>query len=446
VAQPETLAAVESALVGALLLDPSRAGDVGALVSTEDVQGDAVRAVLSAILCLDAARQPIDVLCVAAELERRGVLAQLGGRTKLYELTTEVVSSAHVLHHARLVSEASTLRRLARWAREKADEAAVMLPQSAGVAEYLEDAERELLELTRRRTLLSTVPVHLLVDEIEAGFGKGGLVGRKSGLIDFDTLTNGLKPGQLVVAAGRPGMGKTGLACRFAEEAALGPNAEGACYFSLEMDPRSIVERVLAARARVSTRDIERGSIPHARRAAWDDAAQDMRQGKLLVSSRSRSVPSMRGEVRRWKQKHGLALVVVDYLQLMRGGKSDNRQEEVAGISRDLKELAVEFNVPVLAMAQLNRLAESRADKKPMLSDLRESGAIEQDADIVVLLFRADYYRDAREQDNRAELIVAKHRNGPTGTIDVGFDAPSVRFFNLAPKDMVAFEGSGIPR
>lgn len=429
----------ERSLVGAILLDASRAPDAAAIVAPEDFLAQDVRLVFEVVVALDNARAGVDCVTVAHELDRRGQLDLVGRRAGIVELANCVTSAAHLTHHARIVTEAATLRRLEAWSRRKAEESSELAPDAGSVREFLEDAERELLAITRSRDAAKTPTVARLVDEIESSLGQGGRRGLSTGLVDLDALLNGLKPGQLVIGAGRPGMGKTGLACKLAESAAIRENAEGVIYFSLEMDPRSIVERVIAARARISTRDIERGSIPGDRRSAWDETVTDLRASGLSVSSRSRTVQAMRGEARRWKQKHGLALIVVDYLQLMRGPKSDSRQEEVASISRELKEMAEEFAVPVLAMAQLNRQAEVRSDKRPGLADLRESGAIEQDADVVVLVFREDYYKKPAEYDHKAELIVAKHRNGPTGTIVVGFEAQSVRFFNAAPVEAVAW-------
>ncbi len=373
---------------------------------------------------------------MANELTRRGEIGRVGGAPYLHTLIASVPTAANAGYYARIVRERAILRRLV--------EAGTRIVQFgyAGDAEaddLVDRAQAEVYAITDHRvtedyhSLADIMPGAL--DEIEAIGSRGdGMTGVPTGFADFDSLTNGLHPGQMVVIAARPAVGKSTLALDFARSAAI-KNGLSTAFFSLEMGRNEITMRLLAAESKVSLHTMRTGQMSD---DDWTRLARRMSEvadAPLFIDdSPNMSMMEIRAKCRRLKQRHDLRLVIIDYLQLMSSPKRvENRQQEVSDMSRSLKLLAKEIDVPVIALSQLNRGPEQRTDKKPLLSDLRESGSIEQDSDVVILLHREDMYERESPRAGEADLIVAKHRNGPTTTVTVAFQGHYSRFVDMAP-------------
>jgi replicative DNA helicase len=372
---------------------------------------------------------------VADELTKRGEIGRIGGAPYLHTLISSVPTAANAGYYARIVRERSILRKLV--------EAGTRIVQlgygtdGGDVDELVNNAQAEVYAVTERRSSEDYLPLGEIiggtVDEIEAAGHRGeGMIGVPTGFSDLDRLTNGLHPGQMIVLAARPAIGKSTLGIDIARSAAIKHNMT-AVVFSLEMSRNEITMRLLSAEARVHLQKMRTGQMGE---DDWAKVAATM--GKIseapffIDDSPNMSLMEIRAKCRRLKQRHDLKLVVIDYLQLMSSGKRvESRQQEVSEFSRALKLLAKELEVPVIAISQLNRGPEQRTDKKPQMSDLRESGSIEQDADMVILLHREDAYEKESPRAGEADLIVAKHRNGPTDTITVAFQGHYSRFVDM---------------
>ena len=337
------------------------------------------------------------------------------------------------------------LRNLINAASDIADSA---FAGSDDIVNLLDNAERKVLAISASHDTGSAVPVKSLLKEaigrIEMAYeAKGGLTGLPSGFDDLDRLTSGLQPSDLILLAARPSMGKTALTLNLAANVAL-RKKKSVAFFSLEMSSIQLLMRLISSESGVDSKQIQRGDVSPDEWAAIMGACDNLYNAPLYIDDNSNiNVAELRSRARRIQSEHGLDLIIIDYLQLMQGrhtGSNDNRQQEVADISRSLKSLARELKVPVIALSQLSRSVENRQIKRPMLSDLRESGSLEQDADIVMFLYREDYYVKDTENQNITELIVAKHRNGPVDTVRLFFDKEITRFRNLAPKELEALE------
>jgi replicative DNA helicase len=373
---------------------------------------------------------------VAAELTRRGDIGRMGGAPYLHTLIASVPTAANAGYYARIVRERAILRRLVEVGTR-----IVQLGYSGdGDADELVDrAEAEVYGVTDHRVSEDYAPLSEIMpgalDEIEAIGSRGGsLTGVPTGFADLDALTNGLHPGQMVVVAARPAIGKSTLALDFARSAAI-HSSMTTVIFSLEMSRNEITMRLLSAEARVGLHAMRTGQLGD---EDWTRLARRMSEvadAPLFIDdSPNMSMMEIRAKCRRLKQRNDLKLVIIDYLQLMSSPKRvENRQQEVSELSRSLKLLAKELGVPVIALSQLNRGPEQRTDKRPMLSDLRESGSIEQDSDMVILLHREDAYERESPRAGEADFIVAKHRNGPTATVTVAFQGHYSRFVDMAP-------------
>jgi replicative DNA helicase len=387
------------------------------------------------ILDLYGRGEPADAVTVANELTKRGEIARVGGAPYLHTLIACVPTAANAGYYARIVRERAILRRLV-----EAGTRIVQLGYSGdGDADEIVDrAEAEVYGVTDRRISEDYLPLAEIMpgalDEIEAiGSRGGGLTGVPTGFADLDALTNGLHPGQMIVIAARPALGKSTLALDLARAASVRAGLT-AVIFSLEMSRNEITMRLLSAEARVSLHSMRTGQMSE---EDWTRLARRMSEvvdAPLFIDdSPNMSMMEIRAKCRRLKQRHDLRLVIIDYLQLMSSPKRvENRQQEVSDMSRSLKLLAKELDVPVIAVAQLNRGPEQRTDKRPLLADLRESGSIEQDSDVVILLHREDAYEPESPRAGEADLIVAKHRNGPTATVTVAFQGHYSRFADMA--------------
>jgi len=432
---PQDLAAEQSVL-GGMLLSKDAIADVVEILKPADYYRPAHELIHGAILDLYARGEPADPITTAGELTKRGELTRVGGASYLHTLVNSVPTAANAEYYAEIVHERAVLRRLV----EAGTRIAGMGYAAEGdVDEIVNAAQAEIYAVTEQRTNEDYAPLADIMegalDEIEAiGSRAGQMSGVPTGFADFDQLTNGLHPGQMIVIAARPAMGKSTLALDFARACSIHNNLPSV-IFSLEMGRNEIAMRLLSAEARVALHHMRSGNMTD---DDWTRVARrmpDVTNAPLYIDdSPNLSMMEIRAKCRRLKQRNDLRLVVIDYLQLMQAGgsrRAESRQQEVSDMSRNLKLLAKELELPVIALSQLNRGPEQRTDKKPMVSDLRESGSIEQDADMVILLHREDAYEKESPRAGEADLIVAKHRNGPTATITVAFQGHYSRFVDM---------------
>ncbi|MGW0230100.1 replicative DNA helicase [Actinopolymorpha singaporensis] len=431
---PQDLAA-EQCVLGSMLLSKDAIADVVEEIRGPDFYRPAHETVYEAVLDLYGRGEPADAVTVAAELQRKGELARIGGAPYLHTLIASVPSAANAGYYAAIVREKAILRRLV--------EAGTKITQigyagDGDVDDVVDRAQAEIYSVTDKRSsedyaVLGEI-MESALDEIEAIGSRGGqMVGVPTGFTDLDALTNGLHPGQLIVVAARPGVGKSALALDFARAASV-KHGLASVIFSLEMSRTEITMRLLSAEARVPLHHMRQGSMTDDDWARMARRMGEVSGAPLYIDdSPNMTLMEIRAKCRRLRQRHDLRLIVLDYLQLMTSGKRvESRQVEVAEFSRNLKLLAKELGVPVVALSQLNRGPEQRTDKRPMLSDLRESGSIEQDADMVILLHREDAYERESSRPGEADFIVAKHRNGPTANITVAFQGHYSRFVDMA--------------
>ena len=435
---PHNLEAEES-LLGAMLLSRDAitvAVETG--VAAEDFYKPAHTHVFDAALSLYGQGEPIDPVTVAEELRRADLLDALGGRQTLLRLQAATPASANAAHYAKIVNELALLRRLIGVAGDIAE---MGYDDSQDVQETVDRAESLVFEVAEHRVTDSMIKMadalQNTLDELEALYASTGeITGVPTGYSDLDRLLLGLQPSNLVVVAARPGAGKTSFALGAAANVAMAARRP-VLFFSMEMGTLELTKRLLAGEARVDARRLQTGNIPEQDWTKLSHAVGRLAEAPLFIDDNPHcTVMEMRAKSRRTKARHGdLGLVVVDYLQLMTpmGKRAENRQVEVAEISRGLKILARELNCPVMACSQLNRQLEYRSDKRPMLADLRESGSLEQDADVVAFIYRDDIYNPDSDQRGTAEIIVAKHRNGPTGVTRLAFVDRLTKFADMAP-------------
>jgi len=430
---PQDLIA-EQGVLGGMLLSKDAIADVVEIIRERDFYRPAHELIYDAIVDLYGRGEPVDPVTVSAELTKRGDIARAGGAPYLHTLISSVPTAANAGYYAKIVRERAILRRLV--------EAGTKIVQlgyaSEGeVDDAVDQAQAEVYSVTERRANEDYVQLSTLLpaalDEIEK-ISQGVMgEGVKTGFKELDSLTNGLHPGNMIVLAARPAVGKSTLGLDIARYASI-HKGDTSVIFSLEMSRSEITMRMLSAEARVALNNIRAGTLNDEEWARLARRMGEISEAPLFIDdSPNLSLMEIRAKARRLKQRHDLKLIVIDYLQLMTSGKRvENRQQEVSEFSRQLKLLAKELNVPIIAISQLNRSPEQRSDKKPLLSDLRESGSIEQDADVVILLHRDDLY-DNQNRSGEADLIVAKHRNGPTRTITVSAQLHFARFVDMPP-------------
>ena len=435
---PPVSAEAERAALGSCLMDREALETVLEILHPEDFYDLNHRAAFEVIHDMARRERPVDPLTFLEELTRQGKSERLGGQSFLASLVDSVPTTANVEYHARIVLDKAIHRRLI-----SAGNTIVKLGYSEelDLDEALEEAERAVFEIVRKRNATNFRHVGEVLgktfQQIEEQYNRSDqdVTGFNSGFYELDRLTGGFQPGSLNIVAARPSMGKTAFAINIAQFGGQGANRP-VLIFSLEMGAEQLVQRMLGAEARVNIHDLRNGSFP---KSAWEDLADGagrLAEAPIYIDDSSMlSTMELRARCRRFKSRHkDLGLVVVDYLQLMSASKrTDSKQQEVAEISRGLKGIARELEAPVIALSQLSRAVEQRTEKKPQLSDLRDSGAIEQDADTVMLLYRPGYYEaggGADEEDNRAFIHLAKHRNGPTGEINLVFLREYTRFVN----------------
>ena len=434
---PNNVEAEESVL-GSMMLSAEAIASVVEVVKAPDFYRPAHQRIFEALMAIYARGEPVDAITTVEELKRRGSLEEVGGALAVYNLAESVPTPASAAYYARIVADNALLRRLIE-ASSKIMANAYSVP--ADTKRAADEAETLIYSVARHDDRQEVIDMHTLIDEtneqIEKIHQRGrALAGVSTGFYDIDDLLSGLQPGNLIVIAARPGVGKSALVTNLARNVAMGDHQNPGTpvvLFSLEMSRFEIGMRLLCSEAKVGWSRIRSGGASNDDWIRIRDASEDLHQAPLfIVDAGNVSIVDIRAKARRLRSKEGLGLVVIDYLQLMSGhARTESRQQEVAEISRSLKMLAKELEVPVIAVSQLNRNPETRADKKPQLSDLRESGSIEQDADIVMFIHRDD----ANEEDakrNTTDIIVAKNRNGPTKTLQLIFRPDLTRFENIA--------------
>jgi len=433
---PHNIEAEES-LLGAMLL--SRDAIVSAIevkVESSDFYKPAHGHIYETVVELYGQGEPVDPVTLSEELRRKNLLDALGGKATLLQLQAATPSSANAGHYAQIVSELALLRRLIAVAGEISEEA-YSAPED--VTQTLDHAESLVFEVADRRVADSEVKIadslHATLDQLEQLYGREETItGVPTGYTDLDQLLLGLQPSNLVVVAARPGMGKTAFALGAAAHVAV-VEQRPTLFFSMEMGHLELTKRLLAAEARVDLRKLQTGNIPENEWSVISHAVGRLAAAPLFIDDNPHcTIMEMRAKARRMRAREGdLGLVVIDYIQLMSSSRRvENRQVEVADFSRGLKILARELDCPVMALSQLNRQLEYRTDKRPMLADLRETGSIEQDADVVMFVYRDEVYNPESEQQGMAEIIVAKHRNGPSGVERLAFFGSRTKFENMA--------------
>ena len=432
---PQNLDAEESVL-GAMMLSPGAIGAVSEILDAGDFYRESHAKIYRASLALYAKGEPVDAITLVDELEERGELENAGGRTRIHELASLVPATANAAHYARIVREMATLRGLIRVGSEIAQ---LGWERPGETDDLVDRAEQVLFELSQQRVSGEFSHIEDLLKEsferITALYEAGAeLTGTPSGFRDFDRITSGFQPGNLIIVAARPSMGKSALALCMAANVAVRHEIPVA-LFTLEMSKTEVTQRLMCSEAKVESQRLRTGKLAADDWPRLTAACDKLAKAPVYVDDTgSITMMELRSKARRLKSREAhLGLIIVDYLQLMTSGTNpENRVQEVSQISRQLKVLARDLDVPILALSQLSRAVEQRHDKRPILSDLRESGSIEQDADIVAFIYRDDYYNDESDQQGLAEVNVAKHRNGPTDSVRLSFLKRYAKFADLA--------------
>ena len=431
---PQNLEA-EMAVLGSMLIDEEAIATAIETLSSEFFYKESHRAVYNCILNLFNHNKAVDLITICDDLKKQELLEQIGGSSYIASLVNTVPTSANIHHYASIVREKAILRALINNSTRIINDA---FNAEGNIEQVLDNAERLIFEIRDQRKSSAVVPLkEIIKDSIEAidklYQKKEHVTGIATGYADFDVKTAGLQPSDLIIVAGRPSMGKSAFAIGMIEYASVIDKVPTA-FFSLEMSKEQLVQRLLCSHARVDAHKVRTGFLSVSDWPKLTAAAGKLSEASIFIDDTPGiSVMELRAKARRLKAHYGIKLLVLDYLQLMRGsGRIESRQQEISEISRSLKALARELDVPVIAISQLSRAVESRTDHKPQLSDLRESGAIEQDADVVVLLMREEYYNPTEENKGIAEINIAKQRNGPVGSFNLAFIREYTRFENLA--------------
>ena len=430
----------EQSVLGGLMLDSAAWDQVADRVLAQDFYRHDHRLIFEAVAGLIERNQPCDAVTLSGHLESQGLLDQVGGLSYLGSLARDTPTAANIRAYADIVRERSVLRQLITAGNAIVGNA--LEPEGREAREIVDDAERAVFEIAEAgsrgkvgfRTVKSILPdVVNRIDELYHSDGK--MTGVPTGFKQLDEMTSGLQPGDLIIIAGRPSMGKTTLAMNIAENAALG-FGKSAAIFSMEMSAESLTLRMISSLGRINQSNLRSGRLQEEDWPRIDSAMTQLSNAKIFVDETPALTPTeIRARARRLKRERGLDLIVVDYLQLMQvAGTKENRATEISEISRSLKALAKELKVPIIALSQLNRGVEQRVEKKPVMSDLRESGAIEQDSDLILLIYREEVYDKNTTRKGIADIIIAKQRNGPTGDLQLTFLGEYTKFENYAPE------------
>ena len=426
----------EKAVLGAMLIKKDAIIEVQEILRPEDFYREAHKVAYEAMLKLTDNEEAVDIVTLTEELRKEEQLERVGGVRFVTDIANTVPTAANISYHAKIVKEKAELRRLIDAATAIA---AAAYEDTDEVANIMDDAEKRILAVAAGQSTDGFEPMKTILlrtfDRINDLYdSKGNITGISTGFKDLDNLTSGLQPSDLVLVAARPSMGKTAFTLNMASYIGL-HNLGTVAFFSLEMSKEQLMQRMLCSEGGIDAQRLRTGQLEDEEWTRLVETANRLNNAPIFIDETAGiTVMEMRSKARRLKAEHGLSVIFIDYLQLMQGRpskNSDNRQQEISEISRSLKALARELNVPVIALSQLSRSVESRQVKRPMLSDLRESGSLEQDADIVMFLYREDYYDKDTEAKNITEVIIAKHRNGPVDTIKLFFQKEFTKFRDL---------------
>lgn len=430
---PNSLEA-EQSVIGSMIMDKEAIVIASETLIKEDFYHQQYGILFEAMIELYNEEQPVDVVTLQNRLREKDVPAELSSMEFVGELVTAVPTSANIKYYANIVKEKATLRKLIKVNEEIANQCYL---QNESVDDIMADTEKKIFNLLQNKSGGDYVPIKTVVinalEKIEqASKTKGSVTGIATGFVDLDYRMSGLQPSDLILVAARPSMGKTAFVLNIAQYVAFHSDLCTA-IFSLEMSKEQLVNRLFSLESRVDAQLLRSGNLADADWEKLIEGAGTIGRSKLIIDDTPGiSISELRSKCRKYKLEHDLKLIIIDYLQLMSGnGKSDSRQQEISDISRSLKSLARELNVPVIALSQLSRQVEQRPDHRPMLSDLRESGAIEQDADVVMFIYRDDYYNKDTPDKNIAEIIIAKQRNGPIGTVNLVWLPQYTKFANM---------------
>ncbi len=424
----------EQSVIGSMIMDKDAIVAASETITGEDFYQQRYGVLFDTMLELFNEGKPVDLITLQNKLKEKDVPPELCSLEFIRDLITSVPTSANVRYYANIVKEKSTLRQLIKITENITNKCYL---DKDKVDTILEDTEKNIFDILQKRNTGEMVNIKDIVfrslESIEAAArNKGSVTGVATGFYDLDYKTAGLQPSDLILIAARPSMGKTALVLNIAEYVALKSNVTTA-IFSLEMSKDQLVKRIMSMHSKVDSQAIRSGNLSDEEWLKLVESARTIGNSNLIIDDTSSiSISELRSKCRKYKLEHNLGLVIIDYLQLMSGSKkSESRQQEISEISRSLKALAREINAPVIALSQLSRAVEQRPDKRPMLSDLRESGAIEQDADVVMFIYRDDYYNHDSEEAGVSEIIIGKQRNGPTGTIKLAWLSQYTKFANL---------------
>lgn len=430
----------EQSVVGAMLMDKDAITTASEIVSGQDFYQSAYGVIFDSMVELFNEGKPVDLITLQERLKEKDVPAEIASLEFVRDLVTAVPTSANVKYYAEIVADKAMMRRLIKLNEEIAN---TCYAGKESLEAVLEKTEKSVFDLLQRRNTGEYVPIKQVVlnslEKIEkASKSKGTVTGIPTGFIDLDYKLSGLQPSDLVLVAARPSMGKTAFVLNIAQYMAFKKD-KCVAIFSLEMSKEQLVNRLFSLESQVDAQALRTGNMKDSDWEKLIEGAGIIGKSKMIIDDTPGiSVSELRSKCRKYKLEHGLDIIIIDYLQLMTGsvGKSsESRQQEISEISRSLKGLARELNVPVVALSQLSRAVESRPDKRPMLSDLRESGAIEQDADVVMFIYRDEYYNKDSEYKKQAEIIIAKQRNGPVGTVHLAWLGEYTKFANLSRQE-----------
>jgi replicative DNA helicase len=427
----------EEAVVGAVFINSEVYYDVAQFLNADDFYIHRHRWIWESFISLHEQRIPVDLLTVSDELERRGQLSEIGGRAYLTSLVNQVPSSLNAESYGRIVEGYSVRRKMINAANQIAS---IAYNEKTSVDDVMDEAEKAVFNVSERRLKHDLQPISSVLSEYydridDLAKRPDDIHGVPTGFIDLDKMLTGLQPSDLLIIAGRPGQGKTGFLLSIAKNAGL-THKKHVAIFSLEMSNEQVVQRLIAQETGIDSQRLRTGRLQESEWPLFTHSIEVFGDTHIYLDDTPAITPlQLRTKCRRLHMEFGLDLVIIDYLQLMGGDtRTDNRVQEVSYISRNLKVLARELNVPVLAAAQLSRAVEQRTDKRPVLSDLRESGSLEQDADIVMFIYRPDQYEKDTVKQNVAEIIIAKHRNGPVGSVELVFRSALAKFENAATR------------
>ena len=425
----------EKAVIGSILIDQDKMEEVAEILTGEDFYTRSYALVFDAMMALYNDRRPIDSVTLENRIKEMGAPEGMDSTELFRDILQSVYTSANARAYAQIVYEKSTLRKLIKASEDIANEC---YEEALDLETILADSEKSIFDVVKSRNSKESVPINQMVMKAlskieEASQIKGNITGLPSGFTDLDKDTSGFQPSDFILIAARPSMGKTAFALSIADNVVIRQN-KAVAIFSLEMSSEQLLNRLFSMEARIDAQDLRSGNLSDQEWIDLAESSEEIAKSRLIIDDTPGiTISELRSKCRKYKLEQDIQLVVIDYIQLMSSGvKTDNRQQEISDISRAIKGIARELNIPVIVLSQLNRAADARTDKRPMLSDIRESGAIEQDADLIMFLYREDYYDKETENKNVVEVIIAKQRNGPTGTVKLTWQPKYTRFVNAA--------------